>query len=158
MCRYWPTEPLPYKAGQANRKHTCTSERTHLERERERGENSRRQSVSVDNSKVGYCYHDRNVLTTRSRFCRLVVLPQCLQRGHPVWRLHGNLPHHFTKRVQTQSKRFMKASNTQTGIQIFWTETEVNSKNAALYQMKDDSKPWSRQLKGWELHLWSLLH
>lgn len=119
-CRYRPTAPPPYKAGQANRKHTCTSERTHLEREREReGTDSRRQSVSVDDSKVGYCRHDRNVLTARSRFCRLVVLPQRLQRGHPVWRLHGKLPHHFTEGIQTHSNRFMRASNTPTGIQIF---------------------------------------
>lgn len=36
-------------------------------------------------------------LTTGSRLSRLIVLPQGLQGGQPVWRLHAKLLHHFAK-------------------------------------------------------------
>lgn len=65
---YRPTAPLPYRAGRANRKHTCTSERTHLDRE-----DSRRRSVSTDNAKISWLL----LLLQQCSYHRVQVLLAC---------------------------------------------------------------------------------
>lgn len=44
--------------------------------------------------------HSHRSHTTGSRFSRLVALPQSLQRGQPVWRLHAELLHHFAEKTR----------------------------------------------------------